>query len=135
LSKEKNGREVCLMACILVVDDDQFMRKLLREELVKEGHNIQTVEAGSIGIKRMLVENFDVLILDIHMAGITGQETISVVKRIRPHLPIIVITGDESSEMERKIRAQGVFYYFVKPFKMEKMKEVIKAALRKGKPR
>jgi len=122
------------MASILVVDDDQFMRKLLREELVKEGHNIQTVEAGSIAIKRILVENFDVLILDIHMAGITGQETISVVKRIRPHLPIIVITGDESSEMERKIRAQGVFYYFVKPFNMEKMKEITKAALRKDRP-
>lgn len=122
------------MAYILVVDDDQFMRKLLREELIKEGHNIQTVEAGSIAIKRMLVENFDVLILDIHMAGITGQETISVVKRIRPHLPIIVITGDESSEMEGKIQAQGVFYYFVKPFNMKKMKEIIKAALRKDRP-
>ena len=122
------------MAYILVVDDDQFMRKLLREELIKEGYDIQTVEAGSIAIKRILVENFDVLILDIHMAGITGQETISVVKRIRPHLPIIVITGDESSEMEREIRAQGVFYYFVKPFNMKKMKEVIKAALRKDRP-
>lgn len=123
------------MALILVVDDDQFMRKLLREELVKEGYDIQAVEAGSIAIKKILVQNFDVLILDIHMAGITGQETISVVKKIRCHLPIIVITGDESSEMETKIRAQGVFYYFVKPFNMKKMKEVIKAALRKGKSR
>lgn len=122
------------MASILVVDDDQFMRKLLREELIKEGYDIQTVEAGSVAIKKIMAQNFDVLILDIHMAGITGQETISVVKKIRSHLPIIVITGDESSEMERKIRAQGVFYYFVKPFNMKKMKEVIKAALRKVKP-
>lgn len=123
------------MTSILVADDDQFMRKLLREELIKEGYDTQTVEAGNVAVKRMLVENFDVLILDIHMAGITGQETISIVKRIHPGLPIIVITGDESSEMEKKMRAQGVFYYFVKPFKMEKMKEVIRAALRKGKPR
>ena len=122
------------MASILVVDDDQFMRKLLRQELIKEGYDIQTVEAGSVAIKKIMVQNFDVLILDIHMAGITGQETISVVKKICSHLPIIVITGDESSEMERKIRAQGVFYYFVKPFNMKKMKEVIKAALRKVKP-
>jgi len=121
------------MTSILVVDDDQFMRKLLREELTQEGYDIQTVEAGSIAIRKILTQNFQAIILDIHMAGISGQETIPIIKRVHPDLPIIVITGDDSSEMEKKIRSEGVFHYFTKPFPMEKMKELIRAALRKEK--
>jgi len=116
---------------ILVADDDKFFRDLLRGVLQKEGYSVQTVESGVSAIREILKEKFQVLILDIYMAGIDGFETISILKRIDSHLPIIVITGNNSLQIEKKIRAKGIFYYLVKPFDMKEMKEVVKLALKK----
>lgn len=119
------------MSSVLIADDDLFIRKLLREELTRENYQVETVESGSSAIRRILRRSFDVLILDIHMTGISGLETISMVKKICPRLPIIVVTGNRSAEMERKVRAETIFYYFVKPFDMKEMKEVVKAVIKK----
>lgn len=119
------------MSSILVADDDEFIRKLLREELTRENYQVETVESGSAAVRKILRQSFDVLILDIHMAGISGLETIPMIKKIRPNLPIIVITGNRSGEMEKKVRAEGILYYFVKPFDIKEMKEVVKAATRR----
>lgn len=116
---------------ILVADDDKFFRDLLRGVLQKEGYSVQTVESGVSAIRKILKEKFQVLILDIYMAGIDGFETISILKRIDSHLPIIVITGNNSLQVEKKIRTKGIFYYLVKPFDMKEMKEVVKLALKK----
>jgi len=64
------------------------------------------------------------------MAGMSGLETIPLIKKVHPNLPIIVITADTSAQTERKIRAQGIFYYFVKPFNMEEMGQVVKSVLK-----
>jgi len=111
---------------ILVADDDKFFRDRL-----EEGYSVQTVESGVAAIRKILKEKFYALILDIYMEGMGGFETISILKKIDPHLPIIVITGNDSLETERKIRTKGIFYYFVKPFDMKEMKEVVKLALKK----
>jgi len=118
------------MAQILIADDDKFIRDYLGGALRRESYNIRVVESGSAATKMVLKKKFDVLILDIHMAGISGLETIPLIKKIRPDLPIIVITGNTSEEMERKVRTQGIFYYFIKPFEIEEMKQVIKSALK-----
>jgi len=119
------------MFSVLVTDDDEYIRGLLREALTKEGYEVETVESGAIAIKKVLKQTVNVLILDIYMAGMCGIDVIPLIKKARPHLPIIVITGDTSVETERKVRAQGVFYYFVKPFDLEEMKKVVKSALRR----
>jgi len=116
---------------ILVADDDKFFRDRLRKVLQEEGYSVQTVESGVAAIRKILKEKFYALILDIYMEGMGGFETISILKKIDPHLPIIVITGNDSLETERKIRTKGIFYYFVKPFDMKEMKEVVKLALKK----
>ena len=116
---------------ILVADDDKFFRDRLRKVLQEEGYLVQTVESGVAAIRKILKEKFQVLILDIYMAGIDGFETISILNRIDPHLPIIVITGNDSLQTEKKIRTKDIFYYFVKPFDMKEMKEVVKLALKK----
>lgn len=124
-----NIKEEAKIFSVLVADDDESIRGLLREELVKEGYEVETVESGAMAIKKILKKTVDVLILDIHMAGISGIDAIPLIKMARPYLPIITITGDTSVETARKVRAQGIFYYFVKPFDLEEMKKVVKTAL------
>ena len=115
---------------ILVADDDKFFRDHLRNVLQKEGYKIQTVESGTEAIRKILQESIDVLILDIYMAGMDGFETISLIERINPHLPIIVITGNSCLDVERKARAEGIFYFFTKPFDINQMKRVVKSAIK-----
>jgi len=117
------------MFSVLVADDDQLIRRLLQEALVREGYEVKTAESGVMAIKKVLKQNVDALILDIHIAGMTGIEVIPIIKKVNPYLPIITITGDTSLEIERKVRTEGIFYYFVKPFDLEKMKRVVKSAL------
>jgi len=88
------------------------------------------VESGTAAIRKVLKETVHVLILDIYMAGIDGLETISLLKRLNPNLPIIVITGNTSLGTEKKARTAGIFYYFTKPFDMEEMKKVVKSAIK-----
>lgn len=116
---------------ILIADDDESIRGLLREVLAEEGYKVKTVESGIMAIKKSLKQTVDVLILDIHMAGMSGIGVIPILKKARPYLPIITITGDTSVETERKVRAEGIFYYFVKPFDLEEMKKAVKSALSK----
>ncbi|MCD6473268.1 response regulator [Candidatus Aerophobetes bacterium] len=118
------------MASILVADDDKFIRDYLRNVLIEEEYNVQTVESGSAAIKKILKQNFDVLILDIHMSGINGLETISFIKSVHPNLPIIVITGDASMQTEKRAREEGVFCYFTKPLNIKGLKQVITSALK-----
>ena len=115
---------------ILVADDDKFFRDRLRDTFEKAGYRIQTVESGTAAVRKVLKETIHLLILDIYMAGMDGFETISLLKRINPSLPIIVITGNTSLDVERKTRDKGIFYYFTKPFDMEEMKKVVKLAIK-----
>jgi len=117
------------MFSILVVDDDEFIRRLLRETLTDEGYKVETVESGVMAVKKVMKQTIDVLILDIHMTGINGIEVISIIKRINPHLPIITITGDTSLAIEIKVRKESIFYHFIKPFNLEEIKKVVKSAL------
>jgi two-component system response regulator HydG len=64
-----------------------------------------------MAIKKILKQTVDVLILDIHMTGMSEIEVVPVIKNVRPDLPIITITGHTSVETEGKVRAQGIFYY------------------------
>jgi len=114
---------------ILVADDDKFFRDRLRDTFEKAGYRIQT-ESGTAAVRKVLKETIHLLILDIYMAGMDGFETISLLKRINPSLPIIVITGNTSLDVERKTRDKGIFYYFTKPFDMEEMKKVVKLAIK-----
>lgn len=119
------------MPSILIADDDQFIRGFLREVLTKEGYWVETVESGAMAIKKILKQTVDVLILDVHMTGMSGIDVIPIIKRVRPYLPIITITGDTSVETEGKVQAEGVFYYFVKPFDLEEMNKAVKSAVSK----
>jgi CheY-like chemotaxis protein len=117
------------MVSVLVVDDDELIRSLLREVLTKEGYKVEIIESGVMAIKKVLKQTVDVLILDIYMGGMSGIEVIPIIKQVNPHLPIIAITGDTSPETERKVRAEGIFYYFLKPFDLEEIKKVVRSAL------
>jgi DNA-binding response OmpR family regulator len=74
--------------------------------------------------------SYRALILDLKLPGLGGLDAIAVVKQFDASLPIIVMTGHASYEVEQAARAAGIFYYLVKPFNLEELVAAVRAAIR-----
>jgi CheY-like chemotaxis protein len=81
------------MANILVIDDDRAVLRTIRIVLEQATHVVETVDNGRAGLQLLEAGKFDLLIVDIFMPGMDGFETMRLVRRSRPEIPIIVISG------------------------------------------
>ena len=108
---------------ILVVDDEEHIRKILKFKLEKHGYNVITAENGEVALQMVRRENPDLIILDLMMPKMDGFE---VCRRIRinfqtAQIPIIMLTA--KSDMVDKIKglAGGANDYLVKPYSNEEL--------------
>jgi len=115
---------------ILVCDDDPRMRETIVEALAKEPFEVDTADRAVDAIQRIMRTSYRALILDLKLPGLGGLDAISVVKRFDGALPIIVMTGHASYEVEQAARAAGIFYYLVKPFNLDELVAAVRAAVR-----
>jgi CheY-like chemotaxis protein len=83
------------VACILVIDDDQAVLGTIKLLLERTGHTVEAVDNGRAGLRLLETQPFDLLIVDIFMPGMDGFETMRLVHRTRPEMPIIVVSGQE----------------------------------------
>ncbi len=81
------------MARILIVDDDPAVQMTVRLLLEREGHDVFVAGDGRTGLASIEREKFDLLLLDIFMPAMDGLEMMRLIRRHRPQLPIIVISG------------------------------------------
>jgi len=114
---------------VLIADDDKFIREQLTKVVTQFGYIARTVADSESVLKLVQEEDFDVLITDIYMENMSGQEMIPIVKKMKPLLPVIAMTGDETMDLEREVRSLGVFAYFLKPIEIDIMMKTLKAAL------
>jgi CheY-like chemotaxis protein len=82
------------LAKILIVDDDSAVRATVQLVLERAGHSVVTAGDGRKGVALFESEDFDLLFLDIFMPGMDGFETMRLVHRRRPLIPIIVVSGN-----------------------------------------
>jgi DNA-binding response OmpR family regulator len=115
---------------ILVCDDDPRMRDTIVEAMAAEGMDVDTADRAVDAIQRIMRTSYRALILDLKLPGLGGLDAISVVKRFDASLPIIVMTGHASYEVEQAARAAGIFYYLVKPFNLDELVAAVRAAVR-----
>ena len=114
---------------LLVADDDRFIRELISRNLPAENLEIECVPSGEAALERIGQDHFDAVILDVHMEGMTGPETIDRIREVDSLVPIMIVTGDHSIETERKARHRDVFYYFVKPLDLAEIRDVVDSAI------
>jgi CheY-like chemotaxis protein len=82
------------MASILVIDDDSAVSTTIKLLLDRAGHDVVVANDGRKGLKAFESGQFDLVIVDVFMPGMDGLETIRLVHRQRPELPILVISGN-----------------------------------------
>src|SRR5262245_55229665 len=115
---------------ILVCDDDARVRETIVEAMAAESLDVDTADRAVHAIQRIMHTTYRALILDLKLPGLGGLDAIAVVKRFDKSLPIIVMTGHASYEVEQAARAAGIFYYLVKPFNLEELVAAVRAAVR-----
>jgi CheY-like chemotaxis protein len=78
---------------ILIIDDEEAVRDLFADLLKKEDYQTNTCATGEEALELLKVENFDVVLLDIKLSGISGIEVLKNIRDIYRNLPVVMITG------------------------------------------
>lgn len=114
---------------ILVIDDDQSIRKTLSSYLKKLNYEVYSAENGIQGIEIAKSELPDLVITDIKMPEADGFEVLKRVKEIDSHIHVIMITAFDDMHSTVKAMQQGAYDYIEKPLEIDKLKITINRAL------
>jgi two-component system response regulator HydG len=117
---------------VLIVDDDADMCAELARMLGKRGYDITTETSADTAWARLLDTDFDAVITDINMRGMSGVELCDRVVQNRPNLPVIIITGFGSLETAIATMRAGASDYLTKPFNAEQLVFSLERTLRHG---
>ncbi len=111
------------MAKILVVDDDELIRNLLRALLESQGHDVIEAANGDMGVAISRAERPDLIILDMNMPAMTGWEVMPLL-RTHPNtknIPIVALTADTTSNGQDEAHLAGCDRYITKPIDTERL--------------
>jgi len=120
------------MTYILIIDDDDQLRKSFEKLLTEEGYSIKSAASGEEGLSIIHGELPDLVILDMRLPGMNGLETFKAIHVIEPKLPVIIMTAFGTTETAIEATKMGAFDYILKPFDIPEMLSVIKKALEAG---
>jgi DNA-binding response OmpR family regulator len=115
------------MKKILLVDDEEGIQMLYREELEEEGYEVISAYTGEEGLEKFKAEEPDLVILDIQMPGMNGIETLRQMKMNNPELPVILSSA--YNEYKQDLGAWASDEYVVKSSNINELKEAVRKHL------
>ena len=115
------------MKKILVVEDDNTIHKLIEETLKKENYLVKNAYSGTEALTIIKNDNIDLILLDLMLPGIDGED---IIKKINKTIPIIVISAKTSPIDKAKVLLDGANDYITKPFEKIELLARIKVQLR-----
>ena len=120
------------MARILIIDDEDELRSMLRQMLEHAGHEVTEAADGAIGIEIYERDTPDLIITDIIMPEKEGVETIIALRRADPTLPIIAISGGgrlDATDFLSMAKKLGARQTLTKPFRRDQLLEAVSECL------
>ncbi len=112
---------------ILIVDDDPSIRYMLSRVLMDEGYEALSAANGREGLETAAAQGVDLVLLDLKMPGLNGQETLRELSLLRPSLPVIIMTAFPGQLGEGTLTGVGALLQ--KPLDFPKLLEVIRKLL------
>ncbi|HEX9592742.1 MAG TPA: sigma-54 dependent transcriptional regulator [bacterium] len=116
-------------ATILVVDDEPAQRALLADFLRDEGYRVAEAADGAAALARVRNGGIDLLLTDVRMPGISGEELLCTVREESPHLPVLLITAHDTVEQAVTAMQSGAFSYIAKPVNLDGLLAQVERAL------
>ncbi|MCU7494787.1 MAG: sigma-54-dependent Fis family transcriptional regulator [Ignavibacteria bacterium] len=116
-------------AKILITDDDETLCYLLKEELLNEGYSAEVVFDGKYAIDRIKNKNYDLLLLDLQMQEIHGEEVLDFVKEHAPNLQVIILSAETELRTAINCIKNGAYDFISKPYDFDHLLLTIDRAL------
>jgi DNA-binding NtrC family response regulator len=119
------------MPRILIIEDEAAIRRVLVKILSEEnnGYQVEEAEDGLIGIEKIKNEDFDLVLCDIKMPKMDGVEVLEAVKKIKPEIPIVMISGHGDLDTAVNTMRLGAFDYISKPPDLNRLLNTVRIAL------
>ncbi|RJP73034.1 MAG: response regulator [Candidatus Abyssobacteria bacterium SURF_17] len=118
---------------VLLVDDEERIRSTATTLFKKRGFNVVTASTGAEAIEKIKKNGFDVVVLDVKMPDMDGNEVLHKIKKLKPALEVILLTGYGSPDSALAGMRQGAFAYLTKPCDIDLLTLKIREAFFKGK--
>jgi len=116
---------------VLVVDDDGITRKYLSRFLEGQGYAVVYTADATAALQRFFEEDFDVIVSDFVMPGMSGLNLTDRIHSLDPNVPIIIMSGDGAVGKEGVLKA-GASDFIVKPFLLDSLLSKIRDVLDNG---
>jgi len=116
---------------IAVIDDEPIVCREIKRGLSREGYDVETFGDAESGLSAFEREAFDLVLCDLRLPGLGGQDVLKHIRTHYPHTEVILITGYGSVDSAIEAIRAGAFHYVAKPVKMTEIRLLVKRALDK----
>ena len=116
---------------MMVIDDDQVIRKGLKRILEQAGYEVEDFASGHLAIEELQRQSFDLVITDLKMPGMSGLDVLKAINVLQPEVPIVLITGYATVETAVEAMKHGAVDFIPKPFTPKDLLEKVVLALEK----
>ncbi|MDR1374752.1 MAG: sigma-54 dependent transcriptional regulator, partial [Treponema sp.] len=114
---------------LLIADDEKNIRQGLAAALEMDGYQVETAAAGDEGWKRFQKGDIDLVITDLRMPGLSGEEFLRRISAETPGIPVIILTGHGTVENAVEAMRNGAYDFLTKPVNLDRLSLLVKRAL------
>jgi DNA-binding response OmpR family regulator len=110
---------------VLIVEDDPQVASLIHRLIKKWGHAAAIAATGLEALDRLREGGFDLILLDIFLPDMDGDELLPRINAVWSGKGIVVMTGSDSQDLEENLRRQGVIFFMVKPVNIPELEAIV----------
>jgi DNA-binding response OmpR family regulator len=114
---------------ILVVDDEVNITSIVQEHFTSLGYAVDVAHDGAAALIQAAAIRPDVVLLDVTMPKVSGDEVLDRLHAIDPTLPVVILTGNADESLARSFLRRGALDYVAKPFQLETLERVVATAV------
>ena len=118
---------------ILVADDERAIREGCHRVLTSQGYQVLTAENGQLALDALSKSPVDILLLDLKMPVLGGEEVLGIVRQEYPQVPVIIITGHGTVDTAVECMKKGAYDFVTKPFQLDPFLLIVRRAAEKRK--
>jgi DNA-binding NtrC family response regulator len=117
------------MKKVLVIDDEQIVLNSVKKVLGQGNYDVETTLSGRQGLEWALKKNYDIVLTDVRMPDMGGMLILRDIKKVKPSLPVVIITGYANVQSAMQAMSLGAAEYIEKPFTPDQLLKAVNKAV------
>lgn len=117
---------------LLLVEDEEKVARFVARGLKAERYAVDVAANGNIGLDHVRAYDYDLIILDLNLPGMSGTDLLKHIRKSHPHVPVLILTARDNITDKVKNFEEGADDYLTKPFSFAELIVRVKALLRRG---